>query len=242
MSNRYRLQGNQAMIDYVRINFMVELAIPKPRYNIAPNQEVPILATDEFGAPLATSMLWNLQPLSEAQTRSPYPRTATPWEDAFKKEAYLYALQRRRCLVPADGFYEFETLVDGTYKIPHLFELKGAKPFFFAGIYEHPLPTGDPDLPRGPGTFSILTTRPNHLVSRLADRMPVILMEDTAQRWITPGLITEKSIAPFIEPLPEDEMSRRAVSRLLNNLGVESPRMAAPYSGDPPSMIDQEGD
>jgi putative SOS response-associated peptidase YedK len=237
MSNRYRLQGHQAMIDYVRINFMVELSIPSPRYNIAPNQDVPIVATDEFGAPVATTMTWNLLPLAEAQTRSPYPRTAAPWEDAFKKEAYLYAIQRRRCLVPADGFYEWEVLQAGSYKIPHVFELKGSKPFFFAGIYEHPLPNGDPDIPRGPGTFSILTTRPNPMVAAVADRMPVILPEDMAQRWITPGLITEKSIAPFIEPYPDYEMSCHPVTRLLNNVGLDTPRMAAPYAGDPPSQI-----
>jgi putative SOS response-associated peptidase YedK len=241
MSTRYRLQDNQAMIAFARFNFQVDLQIPTPRYNIAPNQVVPIIANDEFGAPIGTSMLWNLVNAAEGPSRSPYPRTSAPFEQVFSKPTFLHAIQRRRCLVPADGFYEWELLQGGTYKIPHVFELASSRPFVFAGLYEHAAPSEDPNGPRGRATFSIVTTRSNSLVGRVSDRMPVILFDDAALRWLEPGTLNDESISPFTEPYPEHLMRSRAVSRLLNNINVDSARAAGPYTGDPPSLIDPPG-
>lgn len=158
------------------LEYGVRWDIPAPRYNIGPNQIVPIIVKDDAGANVATVARWNLIPSDKQGDEKGGPlMTNARSEGVLTTWSYRHAIQERRCLVPADGFYEWEHLYDGKLKLPWAFERERRRPFAFAGIWN-----------RGgemkPPSFSILTTSPNSVVGKIHDRMPVMLEEDAARR------------------------------------------------------------
>jgi putative SOS response-associated peptidase YedK len=225
MCNRYRAMGQAALMEYAREIFGIEWDLPAPRFNIGPNQIVPIFVMDEEPKPVATLAQWNLVPAFEPPGPSAYLRTNARSEEVLGKPSYRDAIQRRRCLVPCDGFYEWEHRQGGRVKLPWAFELPERHPFTMAGLWE-----------RGnearPPTFTILTTQPNALVARIHNRMPVMLADDAAHRWITPGPMTKESLAPFVQPFPPEAMRSYRVNPLLNSVRQESAEAAAPASDD----------
>ena len=140
-------------------------------------------------------------------------------EKAQKSPTWRDATKHRRCLVPANGFYEWETV--GSMKYPHLFTLKDAVPFAFAGIWE---PAGD-GLPE---TFAILTTQPNSLVGKFHDRMPVLLPADRMARWIGADTLEDSVFAELTQPYPPERMAEREVSRYLNKSSNQGPECHGP--------------
>jgi putative SOS response-associated peptidase YedK len=233
MCNRYRAMGQAALADYARKIFGLEWDPPSPRFNIGPNQIVPIFVLDDEPKTVATEARWNLIPAFEPGGLSSVLRTNARSEEVLTKPSYRDAIQRRRCLVPCDGFYEWEHLQGGRVKLPWAFELPERRPFTMAGLWE-----------RGndarPPTFTILTTRPNDLVARIHNRMPVMLPDDAAHRWIASGPMTKESLAPFIEPFPSEAMRSYRVNPLLNSVRQESAEAAAPATADQVSRA--EGD
>ena len=225
MCNRYRAIGREELMRYAREEFGIEWDIPTPRYNIAPNQVAAIFVQDDANRPVATVARWNLIPHFERTDRPGYLRTNARSEEVLSKPSYREPVQKRRCLVPADGFYEWEHLHGGRLKLPWAFELKGARPFSFAGLWEH----GDVDRPP---SFTILTTRPNELVARIHDRMPVMLAPAQAHQWLTPGPLTKETLAPFVEPFPPGEMHSFPVNPKLNSVREDSAAAAAPVSAE----------
>ena len=119
--------------------------------------------------------MWGLMPFYERQKPQRRLLPNAKAETAPTLAAFRQAVAHRRCLVPANGFYEWQTL--GKLKLPHLFTLRDGAPFAFAGIWE----PAEGDIPE---TYGILTTEPNALVAPLHHRMPVILTPETMARWI----------------------------------------------------------
>ena len=210
---------------YAREEFGVDWDIPTPRYNIAPNQVAPIFLRDETDRPVATVARWNLIPFFERTDRPGYLRTNARSEEVLSKPSYREPIQKRRCLVPADGFYEWEHLHGGRLKLPWAFELTGAHPFSFAGMWER----GNESRPP---SFTILTTRPNSLVARIHDRMPVMLAPAAAHQWLAPGPLTKETLAPFVEPFPPEQMHSYPVNPRLNSVREDSAEVAAPSNPD----------
>jgi putative SOS response-associated peptidase YedK len=225
MCNRYRAIGLEELTHYAREEFGITWDLLTPRYNIAPNQVAPVFVRDESGQAVATVARWNLIPHFERTDRPGYLRTNARSEEVLAKPSYREPIQKRRCLVPADGFYEWEHLHGGRLKLPWAFELKGARPFSFAGLWEH----GGADRPP---SFTILTTRPNELVARIHDRMPVMLAAAQAHQWLAPGPLTKETLAPFVEPFPPGEMHSYPVNPRLNSVREDSATVAAPVSPD----------
>jgi putative SOS response-associated peptidase YedK len=213
--------GREALIEYARAVFGIEWDLPAPRYNIGPNQLVPIFVRQDDGRPVATVARWNLVPAFEATASSRYLRTNARSEEVLTKPSYRDAVQRRRCLVPADGFYEWEHVDGGRVKLPWAFELGERRPFTFAGLWER----GHAAIPP---SCTILTTRPNELVARIHNRMPVLLTDAAARRWLEPGPLTRETLAPFVEPFPAGLLRSYRVNPLLNSVRQESPEAAAP--------------
>ena len=145
-------------------------------------------------------------------------------ETISEKPSFRNAFKRRRCLILADGFFEWQKLPDSKTKIPTYIQLKDGKPFAFAGLWE------DWHSPDGSQILSttIITTQPNELVKPIHNRMPVILPESAYEAWLTPGEVDTRTLIPLLIPFDADHMDAYPVSRLVNNPRNDSPDCILP--------------
>jgi putative SOS response-associated peptidase YedK len=214
-------------------------APPEPlraRWNVTLTHVMPAVAAGEAGLELR-SMVWGMVPAyarSQPTTASCSQAKPTKMLPNAKAEtaATLYAFKsataRRRCLIPANGFYEWQAV--GKLKLPHLFTLRDEEPLAFAGIWE---PGGEADVPE---TFAILTTAPNALVMPIHNRMPVILTAETMPRWLGSEPLPEAEYRALTQPLPADRMQERPVSRFVSNSRHEGSACHAPPEEQPPEL------
>ena len=212
MCGRYRIKNTEAVDELTRRLFGIPAWATGPlgpRYNIAPSQELPVLAMDEEGKPVVTRMRWGLIPYWEKEDAPKVRPINAQAESVSTKPMFRQSLQQRRCLVAADGFYEWRRLDEKT-KQPFDIHLSGGRPFFFAGIYEAA-------TSQRPATYAILTTRANELMATIHSRMPAILENEHARRWITSGGITPENVAALTEPHPAADMEAVPVSPLVNS-------------------------
>ena len=131
-------------------------------------------------------------------------------ETVVEKPAFRQAVLRRRCLVLANGFYEWHST--GGQKTPYYITLGPERPFVMAGLWEHWQKGNEPELE----TCTIITTRANDTVAPLHDRMPVILDRDTARNWIAPDQPRE-GLQQMLQPYPGTDLVAWPVSRAVNN-------------------------
>jgi len=219
MCGRYVFEDPEALSELARDLVGVDLPGFTPRFNVTPSLSMPVIASAEDGAIRAATMKWGLVPFWE---KSDKPRLApinAKSEEAFPKPMFRQSIQKRRCLVPADGFYEWQKL-EGDRKQPFVIRLKGGRPFFFAGIYESATDVR-------PETFLVFTTKPNALVAKIHNRMPVILPDEMAKRWIAPGPMTPEQLVDFTGSYAAAKMEARPVSVLVNNPRNDSPELLA---------------
>jgi putative SOS response-associated peptidase YedK len=193
-----------------------------PRYNIAPTQQVPIVRSAATGERELALAQWGLVPHWAKDSAIGNKLINARAETAAEKPSFRDAMKRRRCLIPADGFYEWQKLGKG--KQPWLLRMKDARPFAFAGLWSQwKTPQGGAPLE----TCAILTTTPNELTATVHDRMPVILPETTWSRWLdeaAPG-------APFTDLLvsfPAEQMEALPVSKRVNSPANEGPDLIEP--------------
>jgi putative SOS response-associated peptidase YedK len=189
MCGRFYLTATPAEI---RKLFKLE-KIPElvPRYNIAPMQSTPIVVAEENGRAVLMAR-WGLVPAWSRDLSPGAGMINAPAETLDDKPAYRTAFQSQRCLVPANGFYEWQTR--GTKKQPYRITLRHGALIAFAGLWARWAPEdGDPVE-----TFAIVTTRASKLVSEVHDRMPVIIASTDYQRWLTaPAAAAKKLLLPY---------------------------------------------
>ncbi len=181
-----------------------------PRYNIAPTQKV--LAVLNKSPRRASLMRWGLVPVWASDKGPPLINARA--ETAAEKPTFRDALKKRRCLVPADGFYEWKA--DGREKTPHHFTLAGGGLFAIAGVWE---PRGL--MPEEAGSVALLTTAANELVAPCHDRMPVILPPEAWAAWL--GEATPDAVAAMLRPFPAEAMSTLAVGKAVGSVRSEGP-------------------
>jgi putative SOS response-associated peptidase YedK len=186
-----------------------------PRYNVAPTQTV-LAIRSENGVRTGFHARWGLAAPWPTAGRSGAPIVNARAESVASKPYFRAAYQHRRCLVPADGFYEWETRPDG--KQPTLFQCAGGVPFALAGLWT--------DGETGP-TCALLTTEANTLVGRIHDRMPVIVPPGAWDRWLA-AADAPSAGASWFAPYPADAMRARPVSRVVNAARSEGPACQAP--------------
>jgi putative SOS response-associated peptidase YedK len=201
-----------------------------PRYNMAPGQELPVITNEE---PETIQRLeWGLVP-SWADDDSGGLINARA-ESVDEKPSFQAAYERRRCLVPADGFYEWVETDDGTQ--PHRVTFADDRVFAMAGLWERWEPettqTGlgafgggvDDETEAGPlETFTVITTEPNDLVADLHHRMAVILDPAAERRWLA-----GEDPADLLEPSPADGMRAYPVSTAVNDPSTDEPSLVDP--------------
>lgn len=180
-----------------------------PKYNIAPTQQIPVIIND--GKNHLKLFQWGLIPFWAKDRSIGNKMINARSETVDTKPSFRHSFQNKRCLILADGFYEWRR--EGRSKTPYRITIPGRKVFGFAGIW---------DSWRGPegqtiDTCSIITTAANELMSTLHDRMPVILEQNKEQTWLNPSITDPLQLKPLLTPYPSGMMNAYQVSSLVNS-------------------------
>jgi putative SOS response-associated peptidase YedK len=193
------------------------------RYNIAPTQSVPVIRQDvKQPTRRASLMRWGLVPYWAKDPTIGVRMINARAETAAEKPAFKESLERRRCLLPADGFYEWSR--KGKSKQPYCFELHERQPFAFAGLWDR-WQTPDGSYLQ---TCTILTTTPNQLLADIHDRMPVILGAEIYDLWLDPGFRDLGATTEMLRPFDAMQMRRHPVSTWVNNVANDGPECSEP--------------
>ena len=225
MCGRYRLsRRKEVLAEHFGADF--EDLDWEPRYNIAPTQPVPVIRRDGKGPTLHASLMrWGLIP-SWATDPSIGARTINARsETAASRPSFREPLQRSRCLIPADGFYEWLRRVKG--KQPFCFEVGDGGIFAFAGLWDRW--RGRPDG-QAVESCTILTTTPNELVVDVHDRMPVILAPEHHGSWLDPSMQDVATAVALLRPFDSKLMRRYPVSTRVNLVANDDPECSAPVA------------
>jgi putative SOS response-associated peptidase YedK len=194
-----------------------------PRFNIAPTQHVPILLCHD-GERVLDVFRWGLIP-SWAKDASIGNKMINARAESVleNKPAYRAAFQRRRCLVPASGFYEWRKV--GKVKVPQWIHSVDGAPLTFAGLWEiwRPQKDAEPVL-----TFTIVTTTPSRDVADIHDRMPVIVAPGDRDAWLDAGTPADDLVA-LMRPAPDGLLRSHAVSTAVNRPVVDGPELIEPW-------------
>jgi putative SOS response-associated peptidase YedK len=185
------------------------------RYNVAPTQEAPVVVAGEDGSRRVVLMRWGLVPYWSESAAGGARMINARSETAAEKPAFRDSFKRRRCLVAADGFFEWQKAAGG--KQPYLIRLVGGAPLAFAGLWDR----WHGQEGRALETFSILTTSANELVQPIHDRMPVVLPVSGRDRWLD-GETESSVLGELLAPYPAPEMEAIAVSDLVNSPANDS--------------------
>lgn len=215
MCGRFTLTSSgQAVAESFDLDEVPEL---RPRFNIAPSQMVTVIRADTIDAPFAAQHRWGLVP-SWARDSSIGNRLINARsESAADKPAFRSALRKRRCIVPADGFYEWGG--PGRIHQPHLFRRPDRRPFGMAGLWEHRRVDGGAVLL----TCTLLTTRANEVVGSVHPRMPVILEPRDYQRWLDPELVEPGRLLSLFEPCASEVLEVAPVGLRVNDPRHDDP-------------------
>jgi putative SOS response-associated peptidase YedK len=222
MCGRYRLSRRKQLVEEY---FDTESDEPDwtPRYNIAPSQPVPVIRQNPKEPRRELSLMrWGLIP-SWAKDASVAARMINSRsETARTKPAFRDPLANRRCLIPADGFYEW--VRTGKVRQPYCFEVNDGELFAFAGIWDRWT-----DLNRNTvETCSILTTSPNAVTSAVHDRMPVILDPDSYDIWLDPGMTYVTTASELLKPYDARLMRCYPISTRINHVDNDDEECSAP--------------
>ncbi|MDH3284290.1 MAG: SOS response-associated peptidase [Acidobacteriota bacterium] len=198
-----------------------------PRYNIAPSQDVlAVRRTDEEQGREAALVRWGLIPGWAKDPSIGNRLINARSETAAEKPSFRAAMRRRRCLIPADGFYEWAAL-EGSAKRPYLIRLSSGEPFALAGLWER----WQPDDAEPVESCTILTTTANESLARLHGRMPVIIEPAEYDRWLLARGRDGPLPSDLLVPFPADRMTFHEVSRVVNSPRNDDPSCIEPIDG-----------
>jgi putative SOS response-associated peptidase YedK len=201
-----RTSPAEAIVDQFAVTSIADVDL-RPRYNLCPGEAVAAIA-QHAGERRLGALRWGLPPRGAINVRS--ESAARRFRDAFR---------RRRCLIVADGFYEWRT--EGSIKVPHFFRLVSRRPFAFAGLWER---SADANAPGA----AILTCSSNEIVAPIHDRMPVVLTGEACTRWLEADEHDAARLAELLRPFPADQMESYPVSPFVNSGRNDSPECIRP--------------
>jgi len=222
MCGRYTLQATH---EELAKQFSVEIedsSLFKPRYNIAPSQDVAVVRFNpDTTKRELVHLLWGLIPSWSKDHKIAYSTINAKAETVAEKPAFRSAFRKRRCLIPASGFYEWHQ--EGKQKQPMYIRLRDSHPFAFAGLWERWEPKeGDPIE-----SCTIVTTDANAFMLPIHIRMPVILASQDYDRWLNPTAQT-LSLLDFLKPYAANDLEAYVVSKLVNNPRNDIPQCMEP--------------
>ncbi len=204
------------------LNLNISSGLLTPRYNIAPSQPVAVVRD---GITRSVELFqWGLVPSWAKDVSIGYKMINARSETIAEKPSFRTPFARKRCLIPADGFYEWAQSNGG--KTPYYFYLKDHKPFTFAGLWEEWKPSEGEPL----RTCTIITCEANDTLKTYHERMPVILPADLRWLWLDPAAQAPE-LQSWLKPYPAEEMAWHEVSRLVNKPDMDSAELIAHLGG-----------
>jgi putative SOS response-associated peptidase YedK len=193
-----------------------------PDYNVAPQSTQPVVRLNgSTGEREFALMRWGLVPFWAKDAKVGYSTINARAEEVATKPIYREAFKQRRCLIPADAFYEWQK-IGAKSRLPFAFALQSGEPYAFAGLWERWKPREGEPLE----TFTILTTDPNELAEPVHNRMPVILEPRDYQRWMNPGDPARPPV-DLLRPFPAEKMRSWTVSDRVGNVRNNDPELLA---------------
>jgi len=195
----------------------------RPRYNVAPSQLVAVVANN--GDHKIEFFKWGLIPSWAKDPKIGNRMINARSETLAEKPSFKQAYKRRRCLVLADGFYEWRKEPGSNRKTPIYIQLASGEPFAFAGLWEA---WNDKESEETILSCTIITTTPNELIAEIHNRMAVILPRQAYDAWLDPAEHSPTDLDPLLKPYPADQMRAYEVSTLVNSPGNDSPECIRP--------------
>src|SRR5512134_1686480 len=188
----------------------------KPNYNVAPSQDIAIVVNDGKKKRLV-SCRWGFVPSWSKELKTGFSTINARAETVATNRTFKDAFEIRRCLVVADGFFEWKK--EGRLKKPYYIRARSGKPFGFAGLYNYwTSPEGEELC-----TTTIITTNANQLLLPIHDRMPVITPEDDYDLWLDPSLHDGEALLPLLKPYPSGQMECYPVTPKVNSFRYNDP-------------------
>jgi putative SOS response-associated peptidase YedK len=212
------LEQIQLAFDIDRVNIQIT-----PSYNVAPTQQI-VTVVQRDGQNVLEAMRWGLIPVWAKDMQMGSKMINARAESIAEKPSFKRPLKTQRCLIVADGFFEWQK--DGAKKIPMFIHLKSKQPLGFAGLYEvWKSPEGKPIT-----SCAIITTAANELMRSIHDRMPVILPKKAYQPWLDPTNQNIAELVALLQPYPAEKMKAYTVSPLVNSPRNNSPECIRPVA------------
>ena len=203
---------------------------PAPRYNIAPSTPLLAVRVNPAGERTFARLRWGLIPSWAKDRKIGFHMINARAETVAEKPAFRAAFRRRRCLIPADGFYEWQPTASG--KQPSFICRADRQPFAFAGLWES---WTDPDTGDRLDSATLIVTEANALVRPIHDRMPVILSPADYATWLDPTLTRPEPLMALLKPCDPALMTAYAVDRRVNSPTPDDPALIEPLR-DPPQL------
>ena len=197
-----------------------------PRYNVAPTQPITVVVQRDDGRAIEEHR-WGLVPSWAKSPAAGSRMINARAETVATSSAFRASFLRRRCIIPADGFYEWRR--DGRAKQPFLIHTPNDEPLAFAGLWA---PWRDPSTGEWLISAAVVTTAANEKVGQLHNRMPAILGNEEWRLWIDPELRDEALLRDLLQPAADDLLELRAVSTLVNNANNEGAALLLPPEAD----------
>jgi putative SOS response-associated peptidase YedK len=221
----YRRSDKQRISEAFRIGVPPSFEI-LPDYNVAPTTMQPVIVEDrDSGERKLQPMYWGLIPYwCDDPKKLGVSTINAKAESLMNKPIWRVPFRKRRCLVPADGFYEWEKKTGGKSKQPWAFALRSGEPFAFAGLWEC---WRSPDRKTEMEAFSVITTEANELTAPMHDRMPVILMPRDYERWLRHGDAGRPPI-DLLRPYDSTLMQAWRVDAAVGNVSNNSAELLEP--------------
>lgn len=231
MCGRFTLASNPEALQQTFFNFDVPINL-SPRYNISPTQDVAVIAntpTDTEIHPETGQVAffhWGLIPSWAKDPKIGNRMINARSETLAEKPSFRSAYKRRRCLILADGYYEWKQVPGDRRKQPVYIRLQSQKPFALAGLWEVWQTEGMDEPIR---SCTIITCPPNDLLEKIHHRMPVILPQDAYAEWLSPDERPADVLQPLLVPYSDEEMEAYPVSTFVNRPINNSPECIAPF-------------
>lgn len=206
-----------------------ELGVQAPpdltkRYNVAPSQLIPAVRANSENNRELVRLVWGLVPFWAKERRIGYRMINARAESIAQKSAFKVSFRRRRCLIPASGFFEWRRTEDKG-KQPYFVRLKNRDLLAFAGLWDR---WKDRESGEEIESCTIITTEANELVRRLHDRMPAVVRSEHYGQWLDPGTTEPKRLQKLLGPYPAGEMEIHPVSRDVNSPANDRPDVVEP--------------
>ena len=203
-------------------------SVLEPSFNVAPSNDVYVVV-ETGGVRRLDTFRWGLVPFWAKDPATGYKMINARAESVTDKNAYKHAFKKRRCIIPADGFYEWKKIPGQKAKQPYFIHRSDGEPMAFAGLWEVWRPKDEASADAEPlRTCTIITGEPNEKVADIHDRMPVMLPPSAWAQWLDADNDDVETLGKFLVPAPASLYALHPVSRAVNNVQQKGPELVDP--------------